>query len=182
MSKSLGNVIDPNELIAQYGLEPVRFYLLRAVPSHADGDFSRQRFEQLYTAELANGIGNLASRVAKLAAKNDVTGTTATNAGIVFDPGYSACFAQYQPDLALNRVMEQVAAADAWLADTKPWQQSTDEQLGLVTAAVRRVVEIAHHLQPFMPETAAKLLSHFRQPKITALTPLFPRLTKPTAE
>ncbi|MDP3729743.1 MAG: methionine--tRNA ligase, partial [bacterium] len=66
MSKSIGNVIDPFELVKQYGIDPVRFYLLYAITPFDDGDFSHEKFKQVYNGVLANGIGNLVSRVAKL--------------------------------------------------------------------------------------------------------------------
>ena len=67
MSKTVGNVIDPNELIKKYGTDALRYYLLREIPPFDDGDFSERRFKELYNADLANGLGNLVARVAKLA-------------------------------------------------------------------------------------------------------------------
>src|SRR3989344_3805937 len=72
MSKTLGNVIDPFELIHKYGADALRYYFLREIPSSADGDFSERRFKELYNADLANGLGNLVARVAKLAENNKV--------------------------------------------------------------------------------------------------------------
>ena len=66
MSKSIGNVIDPFEVVEKYGIDPVRYYLLREIPSTEDGDFSYEKFEERYNGELANGIGNLVARVATL--------------------------------------------------------------------------------------------------------------------
>ena len=68
MSKSLGNVVDPFEEVAEYGTDALRYYLLREIPSHDDGDFSRTRMEERY-AELANRLGNLVSRVAAMSVK-----------------------------------------------------------------------------------------------------------------
>lgn len=66
MSKTLGNVIDPIEMITKYGTDVLRYYLLREIPSTADGDFSERRLLEIYNSDLANGLGNLVSRVAKL--------------------------------------------------------------------------------------------------------------------
>lgn len=173
MSKSLGNVIDPEDLVKQYGLEPTRYYLLRAVPTHGDGDFSQQRFVDLYTAELANGLGNLCSRVAKLAEKNQLSGLAPS---ADFNEVYVAAMESYALDQALDWVVQQVNETDAWLAENKPWSLAGDEQRQLVQAALERVVLIATHLQPFLPMTAQQLLAHFGQAKVTALQPLFPRL------
>lgn len=173
MSKSLGNVIDPETLIAQYGLEPVRYYLLRAVPTHADGDYSQQRFVDLYTAELANGLGNLCSRVAKLAEKNELEGLTLP---ATFDLAYQQLMDGYNLDQALHWVVQSINDTDAWLAETKPWSQDPPQQKELVQTAVNRVGSIILHLQPFLPTTADRLRQHFTQSKIVSLAPLFPRL------
>ncbi len=69
MSKTIGNVIDPFELIKKYGVDVLRYYFLREIPSTADGDFSERRLAEIYNSDLANGLGNLVSRVAKLAEK-----------------------------------------------------------------------------------------------------------------
>ncbi|WP_461055645.1 class I tRNA ligase family protein, partial [Staphylococcus aureus] len=69
MSKSLGNVIDPFEMVEKYGLEPFRYFLLSQMTLDTDGDFTQTRFKEVYNADLANGLGNLVARVAKLAEK-----------------------------------------------------------------------------------------------------------------
>ena len=69
MSKTIGNVIDPFDLISTYGAEALRYFLLREIPVFDDGDITRQRFEEAYTAHLANGVGNLVSRTAAMVKK-----------------------------------------------------------------------------------------------------------------
>src|SRR5690606_2774776 len=69
MGKSLGNAFDPFEMVKDFGLEPTRYFLLKEIPAHSDGDFTLEKFKESYTADLANGIGNLCSRVAKLCEK-----------------------------------------------------------------------------------------------------------------
>ena len=174
MSKSLGNVVDPDQLVTQHGLEPIRYYLLRAIPTHGDGDYSQERFVDLYTAELANGLGNLCSRVAKLAQKNELAGVSFSQP---FAPEFTAAMDDGALDMGMDWINQQIAATDAWLAQEKPWAQEVEQQRTLVKEAVGRVVSIIAHLSPFLPQTCDTLQSHFSQPKITALEPLFPRLT-----
>ena len=69
ISKSLGNVIDPFDLVKKYSIDPVRYYLLREIPAYSDGDFSERRFKEIYNADLANGLGNLVARVVAIASR-----------------------------------------------------------------------------------------------------------------
>jgi methionyl-tRNA synthetase len=72
MSKSIGNVINPFDMVSKYGTDAVRFYLLREIPSLGDGDFSESRMKELYDSELANELGNLVSRITTLAEKDEL--------------------------------------------------------------------------------------------------------------
>ena len=174
MSKSLGNVIEPFALVEKYGLEPVRYYLLKEIPAHSDGDFSDTRFHEVYTADLANGIGNLCSRVAKLCEKAGVGSPKQVE--FTFDLQYEKFFANFETELAVKWVAEQIAATDQFLSEQKPWSQPSEQQAKTLHEAVQRILHVAYHLQPFLPKTAKKILDHFTSAKITALQPLFPRL------
>jgi methionyl-tRNA synthetase len=173
MSKSLGNVIDPFELVKEFGLEPIRYYLLKEIPAHSDGDFSYDRFREVYTADLANGLGNLCSRVAKLCEKAAIR---VPHQELSFALEFKNLMDTFEVDLALKWVMQQVAETDGYLSEQKPWQQTGEEQLQTLQTAVKRIRVIAVHLQPFLPVVAKTILDHFTQPTITALSPLFPRL------
>lgn len=175
MSKSLGNVIDPYELVAEYGIEPIRYYLLKEVPSHSDGDFSFDRFKTVYTADLSNGIGNLCSRVATLCEKN---GGSFPREKLVLHDEYTRAFEALNPDHAVAWVISQVAATDQFLSEQKPWMLSGAEQHTVLKQAVSRIRSIAFHLQPFMPQTAAQILEYFNTKSISKIQPLFPRLEK----
>lgn len=173
MSKSLGNVIDPFEVVAQYGLEPIRYYLLKYIPTHSDGDFSYEKFTEFYTAELANGIGNLCSRVAKLCEKNGVVVPASSES---FATEYSQEFQSIEIAAAAKHIADLVAKSDQYLSERKPWEKTGVEQADILISAVHNIRKIAYHLQPFMPQTADKILTHFSGKSITALQPLFPRL------
>ncbi len=174
MSKSLGNVIDPFALVDTYGLEPVRYYLLKEIPTHNDGDFNYAKFREIYTADLANGIGNLCSRVAKLAEKSG--GTWTTSPDIELAPAFKTLMDLWEIDKAFKWIIEQVSLTDQFLSEQKPWLQTGAEQLATLQAAIDKIRIIAVHLQPFLPETADRIKNHFADQKITALSPLFPRL------
>lgn len=182
MGKSLGNVINPFELVEKYGIEPVRYYLLKHIPTHADGDFSYSQFEEVYTADLSNGIGNLCSRVAKMCENTDLENKFANTENKItrFSQNFHQMISvKFEVGEALSWAMSLVADEDKYLATEKPWTKTDTEQEQILSHAVEKILTVAFHLQPFMPNTAAKILEHFSQPKITALTPLFPRLEKP---
>lgn len=173
MSKSLGNVIAPKELVARYGIDGARYALLALCGFGSDMDVTWERLDTQYTADLSNGLGNLCSRVAKMAEKAELVG-----AGVPTELSaeYRSTLDAFDLTTGLQWCMAQVAATDAWLSETTPWKKEGDEQRAILEEAVNRIVQIAFHLQPFLPETSAAILNHFSASRITALSPLFPRL------
>lgn len=173
MSKSLGNVIDPFTTVEKFGLEPIRYFLLKEIPSHSDGDFSFHRFREVYESDLANGIGNLCSRVAKLCEKTSLTGQSKAT---VFDTEFAQFVEKIELDKALQWLKKEIMDADQFLSSSEPWKKTGEEQKTILTEAVSRIQKLALHLLPFMPKTSEKLSTHFSASTITALQPLFPRL------
>ncbi len=170
MSKTVGNVIDPFEIIKKYGADALRYYLLREIPSSADGDFSEKRFKELYNADLANGIGNLTARIAKLCELNQVTVSEKSL------PLFSSTdhLAHYEFHLALEELWKDIKKLDVEINTDKPWETKDAEKLKQYVTELKK---IAVALQPFLPGTAQKILEQFKGPKITSSAPLFPRLT-----
>ncbi|MDQ5950860.1 MAG: methionyl-tRNA synthetase [Patescibacteria group bacterium] len=177
MSKSLGNVINPFEIVEKYGLEPIKFFLLKYIPSHGDGDFTEEKFVEAYNADLANGIGNLCSRVAKLCERDQVPGIATSNG--TFSRQFSNKMLSLDISSSLEWIGEQVKKTDMFLSTAQPWkEEDANKRAKVLEEAASNIVVIALHLQPFMPITAKKIISHFTSPQITALqTPLFPRLS-----
>lgn len=181
MSKSLGNVIAPVDMVERYGSDATRFLLISLGTFQGDMDVTWDRFDQLYTAHLANGFGNLCSRIAKLCEKVQVSLWVDDTAPepVEFSPEFAAAMDRYDLSGALQIAIDRVAATDAWLSETKPWELTGDEQYEVLLAAAVTVRQIAFHLQPFMPTVSEQVFQHFGQPSVTALTPLFPRLSQP---
>src|SRR5260221_1149002 len=105
MSKSLGNVVDPISLIPTYGTDALRYFFLREIPSTADGDFSEARLKEVYNADLANGLGNLIARVAKLCENAHFTQLISANKSsehIISIQGYSDALNEYRFNDALS--------------------------------------------------------------------------------
>lgn len=182
MSKSLGNVIDPVEMIEKYGTDSLRYYVLRYFSPFSDGDFSEDKLKQAYNADLANGLGNLIARVAKLAENADYTNmgsVNQTSEHFVEDGLYTQALNEFRFPDAIGFVWEKIAELDKYINEEKPWALAkTDlERLnGVLAHCIDSIQEIGILLAPFMPETSDKILDQFKQPKIKSQAPLFPRL------
>jgi len=173
MSKSLGNVVDPFQLVSEYGTDAVRYYLLREIPAYGDGDFSISRFKEVYNADLANGLGNLVARVAKLGEKS---GFSFVNKKIGFEKAVADSLDKYRFDEALTKIWEIISKADKTIDKAKPWEQKGKPLEKNLQKLVFEIQKIAFNLKPFLPETAAAINSQFSSPRIKSQKPLFPRL------
>ena len=176
MSKTLGNVIDPFELIKKYGTDAIRYYFLREIPPFSDGDFSERRFKELYNADLANGLGNLVARVAKLAEELHVS-VNDTKFLNTIDTTYQQLFAEFRFNEILSLIWEQVRKTDIYINEKTPWKVKGKELESILIPAIMTIRTIASLLQPFLPETAEKILNQFKGPVIQSQPPLFPRIT-----
>lgn len=173
MSKTLGNVVDPFDLVEKYGVEAVRFYLLREIPAWGDGDFSLTRFRELYNGELANGLGNLVARVARLA--SDTSLSLPPKKNFIFKKVVSDNVGNFRFDHALIGLWEEVSSLDKKINEEKPWELEGAALKKSITPIAREIREIAFNLGPFLPQTSQKILDQFTG-KILAEKPLFPRI------
>ncbi len=178
MSKTLGNVVDPVTVVQKFGTDPVRYYLLKEIPSFADGDYSDRRFTELYNSDLANGLGNVVSRVAKLASTvpEKFTIQAAHFQRLPF-PEFHNHMQQYELNLAAADIWNHITKLDQLINNDKPWTLSgTALQKALITYINEYILPIACALQPFLPETAENILHHFQNERIVPFPPLFPRI------
>lgn len=174
MSKSLGNVISPSELVERYGVDATRYLLINLGTFGEDMDVSFDKLTRSYNAGLANGLGNLCSRVAKMAANAQLNYQA-------FAPQlpdtYQQLMDNFQLHQALAYIDQLIAQADKYLAAEKPWLKTGVEQTEVLQQATEQIQLIAHLLLPFMPSTAVTIQNHF-QGEIQALaTGLFTRLS-----
>jgi methionyl-tRNA synthetase len=201
MSKSLGNVVDPLEYVENFGVDPLRYYLLREIPTCDDGDFSRDRFESLYSGELANNIGNLISRVCAMTSKyfDEKVPMESSDEELAAKvakswKSYHENFAKFDLKAALEGILRLSDVANTYVEDKKPWVLAKEDQEELAKV-MYKLLELIRHigvmLLPFIPETAEKILSRIGTDKENASEnwgelkkdsavqkgePLFPRL------
>lgn len=182
MSKSLGNVVDPLELLNDWGRDPVRYYLLREIPSDEDGDFSRERFAVVYKDELQNTIGNLVRRVVTLIVKN-FDGNLKAQEGEVKKEiekawkSYKKAFIDFDIKGAVEAMLELARAGNKYVDDQKPWELAKSDKERLETVLANLITlcrAISEMLQPIIPDTAKKILDQVGGEKVTLGDALFP--------
>jgi methionyl-tRNA synthetase len=175
MSKSLGNVIDPIDLINEYGGEAVRYFLAREISVFEDGDMTLERFKDSYNSGLANGLGNLASRILTLSQKYlDKCPEIPEKTDFT---EYFALYDSFEINKATNLIWDKIAELDKFIQETEPFKVvKVDEAKGkkLITKMVLDLYTIARMLNPIMPETNVTLKKLIRENKKPE-TPLFMR-------
>lgn len=195
ISKSLGNVIDPIEVVDNYGVDAFRYYFLRHIPTQDDGDFTWEKFETAYNNELANELGNLVQRIASMTKRyqEGVIGDVPRakhDAGAFHDEMHALQF-----DRALDYIWLKVRELNIYLEEVKPWQIAkkgdADHLQEVLAHGVTTLRQIAQLLWPFLPQTSEAILNLFKDdmiqdykgvlfPKIYKYTP-DPKVAKPTS-
>ncbi len=192
ISKSLGNIVDPSELIAKYGnlgRELLRYYLLREIPAYEDGDFNMAKLEDRYNGDLANGLGNLVARVATLGEKlGEINFDLEHDFELKTKEQVAATYADYNKELdnfkfndALAVLWRLISWADKYINDTQPWAVKDKNELKkIILNASYAIYAVAFLLVPFLPETAKKIKEQISfSDKILVIKKgdnLFPRL------
>jgi len=191
ISKSTGNVVYPSEMINKYGVDATRYYLLKEIKPFADSDFSWEKMDLLYTADLANGLGNLAARVSTLLEKNNIETRLdpprLRGADTPPEEGTTADFAkkmdEYAFDEALGVLWKKVTECDVILTDKKPWKMEDKNEIKKVLEPIaQEILNIAYLLSPFMPVTSEKIIKQYSEMQIKKGESLFPRLAKITID
>lgn len=173
VSKSLGNAILPTELIEKFGVDGVRYYFLRYGPLTNDVDITLKKIKSIYNADLANGLGNLVSRVAKLCEKS----------GFVFKskqtklyPEVIKSLEEFRFDNALKFIWDKITLVDQEINKAEPWKLEGKELQNALQYYLNQIAEIALNLKSFLPETTTKIAKIFGGIKIKMADPLFPRI------
>lgn len=186
MSKSIGNVIDPNEIIDNYGVDAFRYFFSRHIPTLDDGDFTWEKFETAYNTELANDLGNLVQRISSM--------VTRYQAGVISNESpqaehdmssYHEAMDNLEFNKAIDEVWSMVRSLNQYIENVKPWEiaktiESDAEARAhlseVLTYAVGAIIQIGDLLVPFMPETAGKIHQIFETGVIVPIDGvIFPR-------
>jgi methionyl-tRNA synthetase len=188
MSKSLGNVVDPADLVSRYGADAVRYWMLREVPPTDDADYTDDKLERRYTADLANDLGNLLNRTISMIQRYR-GGTVPSPSDTSADAGLRAVAAEvperviramaedYDPQAALAAIWDLVVRANRYVEEMAPWTLSKAERNGDDAARVALDMTlfdlaealriVANALQPFLPETAGRMAEQLGVPLAT---------------
>ncbi len=167
ISKSLGNAIDPLELIKEYPFDVIRYYLLREIPFGTDGDFSHDRLKERYNSDLANGLGNLVSRSLNMIEKFWPT-LTIQDVAQEAEAKQKALHEAITPhidalafDKAFQTIWQEIAKADELIEQTKPWQLAKEGKEEAVQEVLKQLLvallAITSGLAALLPDTHAKL-------------------------
>ncbi len=189
MSKSLGNVIDPFELVERYGTDAVRYFLLREIPSTEDGDFTYKKFEERYNADLSKGLGNLVARVMTMAeisklsfilkklSKPDFLDSKFQTVVDKTWKEYKKSLDEFKFNESLREIWKLISFCDRTIEKERPWEKSKKQSL-VISELLFALTNIAEMLKPFLPETSEKILKNIRQlaEKTKKSKPLFPRI------
>ncbi|MCR4279381.1 MAG: methionine--tRNA ligase [Candidatus Zambryskibacteria bacterium] len=153
MSKSLGNVVNPTQLVDEYGTDALRYFVARELSTFEDTPFTVERFKEAYNANLANGIGNLTSRIMTLAEAN-LPGPVVSRTVLDMPVELEEALNNFEIQKAMNHIWEEIGELDKEIQDKKPWASKDKE---VISDLVIKLYSIARMLNPLLPETSNKI-------------------------
>ncbi|MDD5627068.1 MAG: methionine--tRNA ligase [Patescibacteria group bacterium] len=169
MSKTIGNVIDPNVLVKKFGVDATRYLLLSRFPFGKDGDISEAKMKEMYNADLANGIGNLVARVARFQLRIDKL--RIANCEL---KEYKSLMEELKFYEVLKLIMNKVKECNDMIEEKKPWRIKNEQEIKkTLMPVVEKIIIIAEMLKPFMPNVSGKILEILKTRKSEIL---FPRI------
>ena len=177
MSKSIGNVVDPIEVLDKHSLTAFRYFFLRHIDTFADSDFTWEKFENAYNNELANDLGNLVQRLATLAQKNNIEIKDAPK--LELPKEYYDLMDKFEFSKAFDFVWEKIQGINAKIDEEKPWTLAkngeTEKLQNCMTGLILELLAVNEMLSPFLPEATEKIKAIFTDPIVPPEEPLFPK-------
>jgi len=176
MSKSIGNVVDPVEVIEKKGIDAFRYYFLRHVDTFNDSDFTWVKFNDAYNNELANDLGNLVQRLATLAVKNEIE---VLKCEYGFDDEYRKLMDGYEFSKAMDYAWGKLQDLNKRIDEEKPWSLAKngdrDKLVECMQSLIQGLLAANNMLRPFLPNVTTKIEGVFDGVITVPETPLFPK-------
>ena len=177
MSKSIGNVVDPIDVLNRHGVSALRYFFLRHVDNFVDSDFTWEKFDSAYNNELANDLGNLVQRLSTLCNKNDLRYKKKETK---FSPAYVEAMNNFKFNEAFEHAWGHIQNLNKKIDEEKPWELAKNGETKKLEKVLSELVDGILHanleLTPFLPDVAQKINEIFSNEKIhPPKTPLFPK-------
>ena len=177
MSKTIGNVVNPLDVLEKHGVDAFRYYFLRHVDTFLDSDFTWEKFEESYNNELANDLGNLVQRLATLMKKNELSFNSGHD--FKFSDEYKRLMSNFEFTKAFDLVWEKIRSINRRIDDEKPWELAKNDKIEALTDCLNSLVDdllkANYELAPFLPNVASRITEIFSDEVIPPETPLFPK-------
>ncbi len=176
MSKTLGNVINPFDLLSRHKTDAVRYYLLREIPSLGDGDYSEERFRERYNADLADGIGNLTARVVAMAKKKNLLNVAEERKSDLLptlekkEKEIGDLIEEFRLSEALSVIWEVIHFADGYIEKKRPWEESSESEEAIKDLLVI-LKFLVTQLDFFLPDTSEKIRNQLETGEKKAIYP-----------
>ena len=183
MSKSLGNVADPYEILnklqslgltKEQATDALRYYLVREISTFEDGDYTWEKFAESYNAGLANGIGNLTSRIMKMAINANIKHQISS-----IKYGSNQFLESFELQKAADAIWQKIKACDEFIQKNEPFKvikTNKEKAVKDIKYLLLELHKIATDLIPFLPQTSGKILAVLKDPKLENIPRLFPRI------
>ena len=177
MAKSIGNIVEPMDIIEKYGVDAFRYYFLRHIDTFADSDYTPQKFEDAYNNELANDLGNLVQRLATLAVKNDFVLSEKGEKDLSAE--YIELMDKFEFSKAFDLVWDKVQNINREIDEQKPWALAKNGEKEKLNQCLEKLINdllrVNREIPPFLPSTADKIFEIFGEKIQPPKTPLFPK-------
>lgn len=158
ISKSLGNVVDPFELVDKFGTDALRYYILRGFNPTEDSDYTDEKFREKYNAELVNGLGNLVSRVIKMV-DFDLSVINIPSYESLVDKAFDDLYSEFKFNEISEKLYDMVRKCNEYVNDKTPWKLDGENKRLVVTEMLNKLVELSVLYEPLIPESSHKIIS-----------------------